>query len=352
MKAPTKFRAGVIGTALAFFLIVQWLSAYPEIVETYYSNGLYPILTIFISGITGQFNFSISEFATWFTLLILLPAVVGRIVSKKMSLSRALLNITMAASLLILWFYLFWGLNYLRLPLSTKLGLDEVQLEIDAFDSTFVNIINNTNELNLSYAIQDIDFINKAIEASYPEVLNCLDLKQVAGSKRLKSLVNNWLLNKTTTSGWYSPFFHEVHYNEDILAIEQPFVLAHEKAHQMGYTSEAEANFLAFLVCINSDEALIQYSGYFSLLGYFLQSSKRIPEKRQQYTAMIAEGVRLDLVAVSERWKSHSGFVSNISSVTYDIYLKVNRIPEGRLSYSHVVDMIIKYSGKNNPLIN
>lgn len=343
MQAPTKVRAGVIGASLAFILVVQWLAIYPELVDKYYSNGLYPILTLFISGITGHFAFSVSEFSVWFTLLILLPAFISRLWSRKMTIGRGLLNITMGLSVIVVWFYLFWGINYMRQPLLEKLSLDQVQLKMDAFDSTFVDIIRQTNKLNPNYGIQAVDEINRIVETSYKGVLDSLGLKRIPGPQGIKTLASNWILNKTTTSGFFSPFFHEVHYNDEMLVIELPFVIAHEKAHQMGYTSEGEANFLAYLVCINSEDPLVRYSGYFNVLGYFLQATGRDNEKRKFFAERLSQGVKLDLQAVRERWKSHRGAISRIADSSYDLYLKANQVKGGMANYSSVVDLIIRY---------
>ena len=55
--------------------------------------------------------------------------------------------------------------------------------------------------------------------------------------------------------------------------MDYPFVLSHEKAHQFGITSEAEANFVAFVICINSDDQKLRYSGCQSVLLYFLRDA-------------------------------------------------------------------------------
>ncbi|MFQ5650671.1 MAG: DUF3810 domain-containing protein [bacterium] len=346
MESPAKIRAGFIGIALTFFLLMQLLAQYPTFVERYYSNGLYPVLTLFISGVTNQFPFSISEVVLWFALLVVLPVLARRLFKRKMSIVRFFLNLATTISIVVVWFYVCWGINYLRVPLITTLKLDRVALEIDAFDSTCVEIIQNANELNLSYSIKDLAEINEIVESSYVEVLEELGLKKMPGPKVLKEFAGNWLLNITTTSGWFSPFFHEVHFNNDLLIIEIPFVIAHEKAHQMGYTNEAECNFLAYLVCLNASDPLVQYSGYFNVLGYFLQHLKENQEKREQFVQSIKEGVKLDLAAVRERWKSHRGWVSSLSDKSYDLYLKANQVKEGRQNYARVVDLIVKYNEK------
>lgn len=346
MKSPIKLRAGVIGLALVFYLLIQVLAQFPNFVEEYYSKGLYPIIALVVSSAAGIFPFSLTELGFWFVLLFGLPFVIKRIRKKRMSAGRIFMNLLTTAAVFYVWFNLFWGINYLRPTLREKLQLDSAPLEIDAFDSTFAEIIRRANELNFGYSIQDLRQINALIDSSYKTILHELDLPPIRHHVGAKTLAVNWLLNATTTSGWFSPFFHEIHFNSDLLIFELPFVLAHEKAHQLGITNEADANFLAHLVCINARDPLIQYSGYFQVLGYFLSNFRNTPDKYQHYTAMLKESVQLDLRAVKERWESHAGLVSRTSNKFYDLYLKANDVKEGIQSYSWVVGMLVRYYEK------
>ncbi|MFQ5824011.1 MAG: DUF3810 domain-containing protein [bacterium] len=348
MKSPTKLRAGIIGLALSFYLLIQILSQFPTFVENYYSNGLYPILTLIISQLSNQLSFSITEIMLWFIILFGIPYVINRVRKRRMTISQIILNIIITGALFYVWFNLFWGLNYLRLPLKSKLHLENVKLSLDAFDSTFAQIISHGNHLNLSYSVKNVEDLNAIIEETYPKVLTELGLSKVPGTDKIKTFWGNWVLNKTTTSGWFSPFFHEVHYNSDLLIFELPFVLAHEKAHLMGYTNEAEANFLAYLVCINTPDPLCQYSGYFQVLGYFFQNLKNNESKKKYYLNNLSDGLKLDLEAVKERWLSYSGIISNITEKGYNLYLKANQIKEGIENYSGVVDLIVGYAGKTS----
>ena len=343
MQAGTRFRAGIIGFALTFFLLLRLLEQFPSFVERYYSNALYPVITVLVSNFSGQFNFSVTEFVLWFTVFVGLPLVIGRIRRKRHKLGRVLLNLVTVFAVLFIWFYLFWGLNYFREPLKVKLGLDRVDLPMNAFDSTFAVIIQQTNDLNFAYSILDVADINAHIDSAYDEVFENLGLPKVPGYKGLKTFAANWLLNKTTTSGWFSPLFHEVQYNTDLLIYELPFVLAHEKAHQKGYTSEAEANFLAYLVCTSSSEALCRYSGYFHAASLFLTRLEDQEERRQFYLDQLDRGVRFNLREVRARWARHRGWLSRLAKRGYDLYLKSNNVAGGIDSYTRAVDYIILF---------
>ena len=68
--------------------------------------------------------------------------------------------------------------------------------------------------------------------------------------------------------GYYFPFSMEANYNDVMSIMKKPATMCHELAHIRGYIYEDEANFIAFLACVESDDAAFQYSGYLSVLNY------------------------------------------------------------------------------------
>lgn len=76
--------------------------------------------------------------------------------------------------------------------------------------------------------------------------------------------------------GCHGTVFAEAQVNEDVLPEQYPFTMAHEFAHLLGVGSEAEANYFAFLVCMQSDSDAMRYSGYFSLLPYVAVSARKL----------------------------------------------------------------------------
>ena len=66
-------------------------------------------------------------------------------------------------------------------------------------------------------------------------------------------------------TGSMGPFFCEFTLNGDLLPVNYPATYAHELAHLLGITSEAEANFYAYQVCTRSQAMGIRFSGYFSV---------------------------------------------------------------------------------------
>ena len=73
--------------------------------------------------------------------------------------------------------------------------------------------------------------------------------------------------------GYMGPFFTEYNLNPDLLPVQYPFTYAHEMAHVLGISSEAEANLYGFLVCSRSGVPEIRFSAYFALLPYVLSNA-------------------------------------------------------------------------------
>jgi hypothetical protein len=68
----------------------------------------------------------------------------------------------------------------------------------------------------------------------------------------------------------YSPFTGEILCNTEIPDYMKPFTLAHEYAHAIGATGEADANLLAYIALTQSEEPLLSYSSSLSMLQLVL----------------------------------------------------------------------------------
>ena len=82
-------------------------------------------------------------------------------------------------------------------------------------------------------------------------------------------------------TGSMGPFFCEFTLNGDLLPANYPATYAHELAHLLGITSEAEANFYAYQVCTRSQAMGIRFSGYFSVLNHVLGNAQRLLPRRR-----------------------------------------------------------------------
>lgn len=340
-KSARRFIA-VIALAAILLLLIPILSRRPQSVETIYTRHFYFGLTALLSTASSALPFSLSEISLY-VFAISVFVIIGRSVKQKLW-KTGLKKVLLLVAIVISWFYLGWGYNYFRLPLDEQLGLPERETEtsIATFQENLLWCLNSTNvhwRVVTDWSLPELD---KKIEQSYQRILLDSNLPLTPGKRRPKHLLVPAVLNYTLTSGIFGPFFHEVHLNSELLPIELPFVLAHEKAHQMGFAREAEANFLAALVCFASADSSVQYSGYFSLLGSFLTRAAAVADA-DSLRRLIRPEVRADFRAVRQRYQKYMGPISDMSHATYDAYLRANKIQEGMQNYSGVVELMMRW---------
>ena len=152
--------------------------------------------------------------------------------------------------------------------------------------------------------------------------------------------------------GYYFPFSMEANYNDRMNLMNKPFTMCHELSHTHGYIYEDEANFLGFLACIRSDDIVFRYSGYLGVLNYINNDFYRAVSKEEYASHVkISERVKYDNEFLSqEGWKEvednaifKTETVKKAADTFIDTNLKVNGVSAGKVSYSHVVGLIMDY---------
>ncbi|MDE6016584.1 MAG: DUF3810 domain-containing protein [Acetatifactor sp.] len=160
--------------------------------------------------------------------------------------------------------------------------------------------------------------------------------------------------------GWYFPFSMEANYNRVAYVMNQPASMCHELAHLKGFIYEDEANFIAYLACVQSDDIYFEYSGYLSVLGYLehdlRSAAAQDPERFKQVCALQEPLKLLDVVyedarfVTEEEWERIEGkalldteTVDKATDVFLDTTLKANGVSDGTVSYSHVVKLLLQY---------
>ena len=168
-----------------------------------------------------------------------------------------------------------------------------------------------------------------------------------------KPIINSFWLSQESLTGIFLPFTLEANYNKDMCDINKPFTVCHELAHLKGVISEDEANFIAFIACINSQSVDFQYCGYLSAMEYFL-SYTNVSEIC--FGVMIDDDVWNDMFRFLPEtyWEENeekeiipTEVVETVADVANDTYLKINGEEEGVETYSKMVDLILEYYSVN-----
>ena len=109
-------------------------------------------------------------------------------------------------------------------------------------------------------------------------------------------------------------------------------------------SSEDEANFIAFLICIKSSHSYSRYSGYLLGSWHLMKALYQVsPERYQNVIATLGSGPRGDLKAMRDFWRKHETRLSQVSEKVNNTYLKVNHVKSGVENYGEVITLILSY---------
>lgn len=316
------------------------LPAFPDFTEYFFSSVIYPRVTFILTFLFSWIPFSITEFVLAGLLLFIITGVILSIL-RKWKWKKFLFILLNVVSLLYAWFYFGWGFNYYRKPLIERFDITNSAIDSLAFRKAFNYILEDANNSYVLVDSVDKQEFDRAVEDGFGRVAVLLNLDLPKGKRKPKTLISNFVLDKTLTNGFFSPVFHEIHLNRNLLPVEYPFTLAHEKCHQMGIASEAEANFLAYLVCVSSDNPVVKYSAKMDVMGEFLIRARQTLADYPEVREKIQPGIMEDFRKINNRWRKHVGAVSRVSRQAYDRYLKANKITEGVDNYRGVVEMVV-----------
>lgn len=323
--------------------ITELLAVKPHITETFYTNGIYPFIVKILSFLSNLVPFSLSDL--FYALLILLiPVLTLLLVFKKLSFLHWLMSFINVLAAVYLLFYWLWGFNYFREDFNKRLNIPKTQTDPEQFLAVFAALIEEANTYAQSDNFQlELHQIDSLIEKSYSKQAGFLAVDGLYGHRKPKYITLSGLFAKGGISGYYGPFFNELHINRKAHPLELPVVLAHEKSHQYGITSEAEASFYAWFVCNESDSDYLKYSASLYLLRYFLNYGFQIPGFNET-VAELSVQARRDLIAIRDHWLSmRDEKIDKVATKANDTYLKSNKVEAGIADYSGVVALVMDY---------
>ena len=160
---------------------------------------------------------------------------------------------------------------------------------------------------------------------------------------RAKPIYASEAMSHLELLGIYSPT-GEANVNVDYPDYNLPFTVAHEFAHQRGIAREDEANFVAFLVCMQSDDPFIRYSGCLNMYVHLTNALYRTDKELYRTLLSTAdERILTELRAEREHIKKYDiEWIGAASNALNDTYLKMNGT-EGTVSYGLVVRLLVSY---------
>lgn len=343
------FRQFLTGLALAGLIFIWGLSSH--LTESWYSGGLYPILSVVLRFFSSVFPFAVGDFL----YLLLTGYMIWKVFSflkqlyqKKLRPEhRVLIPLRLLNFLLLLYiaFKLLWGLNYSRPSVSSTLGIGHKKYTVSELVLLGNFLINRINELQQ---------IKANMPAEQKKAYSIKELKQRAKlaydqlaqkqaffkytNPSVKPVLNSWMITKIGIEGYYSPPSGEANVNMRIPGTELPFITCHEIAHQIGVAREDEANLIGYLVSTNSADPNFRYSGYYSILRNVLFEVRiKSPEDYKKLYQSINAATLLNYKQDREFWKRYNGDMVNYFGAAFDNFLKLNNQKKGLDSYQDIV---------------
>ena len=250
------------------------------------------------------------------------------------------------------FFNLFWGLNYDRRGIAYQLKLEVKPYSLADLDTLTTVIQNRVNYYAAFVSEPQRDSFDKksrlfssACEA-YEELGKKYPFLQYR-PRSIKPSIYSYLGNYLGFQGYYNPFSGEAQVNTTIPRFLEPYVTAHEMAHQLGYAKESEANFVGFLACRSYPSNAFRYSVYFDIYNYaigevFLRDTtlaKAFQEKRHPQLIK-------DIKEFRDFNKRYQNFIQDAVLWGYGYFLKANNQAAGTRSYNEVVAWLIAYYKK------
>ena len=330
---------------------------HPVFVEDVYSASVFPAAAMLLPFQYLPFFsfFEVILIAGPVVLMIFFIRFIIRLVRIKEDRSWRVLRLVQRVFIILgvglFLFYFLWGYNYYRQPYSVIAGLPDVPSTSGELYALCKDLVKETNS-----AREQLPSNGDGTLAREPTVSELQAMGRHAYEKALsdniagitgvkgyaKPLFSSRLISYTGITGVYFPYTVESNFNNDIPAPSKGSNVCHEIAHRQGFAREDEANFLAYVVCANSDDDYLRYSGYFLALDHAM--SRLFKADRGAYTelrSLYSEGVTADIKANQAYWRMFEGRVEEKVTQLNDDFLKTHNLSDGVQSYGRMVDLML-----------
>lgn len=336
----------------------------PEWTEQVFSRSVYPMLSSAVGFLPSLVGFSVAE---WLLVLFVLLSV-GYIIyyvrtfivekdDRGMVAYRGLVGAIAIVCVLYFSFTVLCGLNYYRYTFASYTGYD--------LESVDHNESARTEQLErlCTELAQGMDAEREQLgddaDLYYPEAgefeeyarqsvtaVQMLAKRYPVLDRPLystpKPVVLSGLMSDAGIGGVFVPFTMESNINTDTPFFTTPSTMAHELAHQCGFMREDEANFIAYLACMETDDPLMRYSGYLLAFDHSISALRKVdPESASKIMSGLSQAVQHDMEQRRQFWTQHDGVISDISHSANDVYLKANSQADGVSSYGRMVELLL-----------
>lgn len=307
-----------------------------------------------LAALSSIFPFSIAEMCLYalIPLVILFIVLAIRVVKDGRRFRRLVAGVLTVPVFVYILFALTLGFAYRASSLEDKLDLSRDPVSVQELYDTAVLLRDAAAERYELLAVSEGG--STVMPYSFSELSKCLLDAYASLSdeydflprlySRLKPVAWSEGMAYTHIAGVYTYMTGESNVNLVFPDYALVFTSAHELAHQRGIARENEANFVAFLVCTQSEDVYLQYAGYMSLFEYFINALATADRDRlDTLLEECPDGLLREMIAYNEIYDQYrDSVVGEISGAVNDAYLQSQGMP-GLRSYGMVVDLTVAY---------
>ena len=353
--APLWYRIILITAALCalIHMLCTFSSALADFMIRYPNAAVRWIL----AHLTNFIPFSFAEMVIWIIPLLLAVLVGLGIHLVRKGSDRAYKKYLCALMCILFSLYSMFVLTlapgYRGKPLDEKIGLTQQDVSAEQLRETALWLAEKTNEYIDGQAFEtggfscmpySLDEMNGKLNDAYANLADKYSFVSHLRSN-LKYIILSEPMTYTHISGVYSYYTGEANINVNFPDYSVPFTAAHELAHQRGIAPENEANFVAFLACLESNDRYILYSAYSNMLEYCMSALYEADDD-MYYEVYRTFDDRLigEFNAYSRFYdKYRENVVGEVSHAINDSYLQSQGQKAGSKSYGLVVDLAVAY---------
>ena len=322
---------------------------------------VYPYLTRTVQNFLADWTGGV-DFCVWQVILVLLIlfvlATIVLMIVLRWNPVQWLGWVLAGVSLIYCMHTCVYGLNYHAGALATDIRLESFDWTLDELEDATVYYRDLANSLADEVKRDengDVDFPSfEAMAEQAGEGFKSLTYDHsysvFAGSTvPVKELSWADLYSSMGVTGITMGLTGEAAVNPQTPDVGLPFTMCHEMAHRMCIAIERDANFAAFLACINNSSKEFQYSGYFMAFRYCYSalaslSSSKATTAAVRIAADVNENFQHDLDSYTQFFSDKKDENATwLADTANDAYLKASGDENGITSYGEVYGMLVSW---------
>ncbi len=348
----------------AFSLLLYVLFSLHAGFADWFNTSVSPILRRTLAYLTNWIPFSIAEL-----LLILIPfwVVLLIVIAKRKYCDSwrhtGVFLAKLGSGVALIWVLFVWGFaaGYYATPLDQKLEIDRTNVKTEELFGTAEILAEELARLEkeLLYYPNGSSVMPYSYREMNEKLLRAYDAAEGKYSflqsftSYIKPVMLSEPMSYTHITGVYTFFTGEANLNVNFPDYTLPFTAAHEMAHQRGIAREDEANFVAFLVCLESDDPYIRYSAVLNVYEYFTSAMSSTDRTRyKEVYTRLPEGIKEEMKAYSRFFDRYrENVAASVSQATNNTYLQLQGASSGTKSYSMVVELTVAFYRPSLPTV-